>query len=123
MKVLKFKIGDRAWLEANCTKKAMPDKDRVLKYLRSCRVVAASTRLEPDLLGGGGYLGPGGLEFASDGAWLWVRQIDSLIERFNFKLPPEFVKHMSDSDWTPPTKVKLPRPLPVGDVLVSGDDE
>jgi hypothetical protein len=43
----------------------------------------------------------------TDGVWVWPSELAYYVEAFHLRLPTEFVSHMRNNDWQPPSGVDV----------------
>lgn len=78
-----------------------PDEDKIAHYLESAEALAISGSMSDD------YFDPSKkavarLETATDGVWLWPRDLGYYVRNYHVDLPPDFVAHMHQRAWQPP---------------------
>ncbi len=71
------------------------EKKRILSYLRSGTVVSAAPGIMKDVLNGE----PTGREMLvySDGQYAWKSDVIYYVEKYNMRLPEEFIDHIMTS--------------------------
>lgn len=80
---------------------AAEDEEKMVRYLKLSPTFAASGPLVDDVLDSSNKeIAP--LETATDGQWMWPRDLAYYVERYHVELPTEFVNHMRGRDWQPP---------------------
>lgn len=67
----------------------IPDKDRVLQYLKRGEVIGAFAGLARDCLTGERI--PGEYLMLSDGVYAWDTAVTYYFERYNLRLPEDFI--------------------------------
>ena len=70
---------------------AVPEKNKLLLYLKHGRIAAASSIKLKDVLTGE-YI-PGETLYYTDGEYAWRSDLCYYFEKYNFILPPEFISH------------------------------
>lgn len=80
---------------------AASDEDKIVRYLQLSPTFAASGPMVDDALDPSNEaVAP--LETATDGQWMWPRDLAYYVEKYHVELPEEFVKHMRNRDWQVP---------------------
>src|SRR6266581_3349728 len=79
---------------------AMPYVDRVLFYLEAAPTLIATGSMVDDVLNPS-QEGVAREEIATDGEWLWPRDLAYYVKQYNVDLPGAFVQHMRDRGWKP----------------------
>jgi hypothetical protein len=93
-----------------------PDQDRVLEYLRSGHILALPMGANlPDWFDRPHQANPvingqveGGATPMGDGVWFWYAGLIYFIEKYNVRLPEEFVQYAAEQGW------RVNRPLDKG---------
>ena len=81
------------------------DEDKIVRYLQASPTFAASGPMVDDVLDPSSKaVAP--LETATDGQWMWPRDLAYYVEKHHVELPEEFVNHMREQDWRPPELTK-----------------
>lgn len=76
-----------------------PDLQKILRYLRSGRVLISSPSLSFDVISNENKpIGP--IAIITDGVWAWPRELAFYVEKYGISVPLAFVKHMEDASWT-----------------------
>ena len=71
-------------------------------YLGGGTVIAAAMMVTSDILDPADpIIGP--LTILADGVWMWPSDLAYYVQRYHCAVPPDFVQHMREQDWTPPT--------------------
>ncbi len=78
-----------------------PEKARVLNYLRSARVVTLIPGVFHDELDAARPIIDSPHE-VSDGNWTWTLDVPFYFDKYNIRLPDEFVSHMQSNAWKCP---------------------
>ena len=81
--------------------RSVPDLARIAAYLDGAPTLAATGSLVDDVLVAG-RPGVAPLEIATDGVWVWPRDLGYYVRVHAVSLPEAFVRHMRDRQWTPP---------------------
>lgn len=77
------------------------DEDKIVSYLRLSPTFAASGPMVDDVLDPSKKsIAP--LETATDGEWMWPRDLAYYVERYHVELPEDFVNFMRENDWRAP---------------------
>lgn len=97
---------DADWLRARLAH-PLPDKPRVLEYLRGVRWISGIPVINPDPLRPDRYL-PSVL-FRTDGVWAWTSHVEHYVEVHDLSLPAELLAHIRASDYRPPPEADLGR--------------
>ncbi|WP_097245139.1 hypothetical protein [Nocardia amikacinitolerans] len=89
--------------EAQATQ-PLTDRQAILEYMRSAPPVFDVLEDVTDLLDDSTVI-PGGPSLISDGRWIW--RVDSIhyLATYRFNFPEEFLFHVRDSGYRPPTEV------------------
>lgn len=80
---------------------ATSDEDRVVRYLQLSPTFAASGPMVDDVLDPSNK-SVARLETATDGQWMWPRDLAYYVAKYHVELPEEFVRHMRARDWQVP---------------------
>lgn len=77
------------------------DKTKICKYLSEGVVLAACGEVVEDVLNpDNGIIGSP--DAVTDGEWLWPADLVYYVEKYNLKLPDEFVESMKKNNWIIP---------------------
>jgi|OM-RGC.v1.031442003 hypothetical protein len=76
---------------------------RLLDYLFNAPVVLAGRQITHDRFDHAAPPIP--IVYVSDGLWVWSMETATYIDRYNFALPPEFLKHVVQQGGAPPDRV------------------
>jgi len=80
-----------------------PREREIVGYLTDATTLAAAPGpLVDDVLDGSSE-GVAPLEIATDGTWVWPRDLSYYVGRYHVQLPAEFVDHMQRHGWEPRT--------------------
>lgn len=77
------------------------DEDKIVRYLQLSPTFAASGPMVDDVLDPSNKA-VASLETATDGQWMWPRDLAYYVEKYHVELPEEFVNHMRQQDWRVP---------------------
>jgi hypothetical protein len=77
------------------------DQDDIVRYLDGGDTVAATGVLVDDVLDSS-RTAVAPLELATDGAWVWPRDLAYYVRQYNVTLPEDFVSEMRRRAWQPP---------------------
>ncbi len=99
-------ISDPSMREA-MSERPWPNQDRVLKYLRSGQILAITMGANlTDWFDRPGKANPiihgqvcGGTTPMGDGVWFWYAGLIYFIEKYNVRLPEEFIQHAANQGW------------------------
>ena len=73
----------------------------IVRYLRDSPTLAATgVRVNDYLNSDNRAVAP--LETATDGTWIWPRDLPYYVETYSVALPTAFVQHMKQRNWEPP---------------------
>lgn len=87
---IKERYGDKYPALSECLSlSSIPDKDRVLHYLKRGEVIGAFAGSARDCLTGERI--PGEYLLFSDGIYAWDSTVAYYFEKYNFRLPEEFI--------------------------------
>jgi hypothetical protein len=75
------------------------DEDAIVRYLNAGATLAATGSMVDDCLDNT-RKGVAPLEIATDGRWVWPRDLAYYVGEYHVRLPQEFVEHMRAHDWT-----------------------
>lgn len=80
---------------------AQPDEEKIAHYLESAAALSISGSMSDD------YFDPSKkavarLETATDGVWLWPRDLAYYVRNYHVDLAPDFAAHMRQRGWQPP---------------------
>ena len=78
--------------EFQATQSDIPNKKQVLKYLRGCEVIAAAPGIMKDVFSNKAI--PGEMLGYSDGKYYWGSETIYYFEKYNLKLPDDFLKEI-----------------------------
>ena len=88
-------------LAASVRPAAGSDEDKIVRYLQLSPPFAASGPMVDDALDPSNKaVAP--LETATDGQWMWPRDLAYYVEKYHVELPDDFVNHMRHRDWQIP---------------------
>jgi hypothetical protein len=93
-----------------------PHEEQLINYLLKAPVWMVSAGVAKDILTGGTAIGP--LNVRTDGVWAWTDDVAYYVRKYHLSLPEEFLRHIENSQYTPPLAVDLGK-LPIADVLGS----
>lgn len=80
---------------------AAANEDKIIRYLRLSPTFAASGPMVDDAIDPSNKsVAP--LETATDGQWVWPRDLAYYVETYHIELPGDFVSYMQEQDWRPP---------------------
>jgi hypothetical protein len=80
---------------------AQPDESRIVRYLNAAATLAATGSVVDDALDDTKKaVAP--LEIATDGIWVWPRDLSYYVANYHLALPAEFIEHMRVCSWAPP---------------------
>jgi len=78
----------------------IPDEARIVGYLNGGATLAATGSMVNDYFDGTKQaIAP--LEIATDGSWVWPRDLAYYVRQYHAVLPEEFVEHMRRDGWKP----------------------
>jgi hypothetical protein len=78
-----------------------PDEMAIVRYLEAGATLAATGSMVDDCLDGAKKaVAP--LEIATDGRWVWPRDLAYYVGEYHVRLPPDFVEHMRARGWKAP---------------------
>lgn len=91
-------------LPASRTGRVIPDRDRILEYLRTAPGVFDVLDVETDLLGGTDQIRSAS-SLISDGGWIW--RVDSIhyLGNYPIDIPDAFLTHVRERGYRPPGAV------------------
>jgi hypothetical protein len=75
---------------------------RIVSYLESGALFIACPGLVRDALEECGQV-IGSPHVRTDGVWAWPSDLPYYVRRYRVELPKEFVKHMEENGWQPPS--------------------
>ena len=75
-----------------------PNHEEILGYLRDGNIVAQAPGLAVDVLDPEEPLGES-IKLLSDGTWVWPNDLAYFFEKYNVRLPSDFVEHMRQHGW------------------------
>jgi len=83
------------------------DQDKVLQYLRSGHILAVTMGADlPDWFDRSQRANPiingqveGGATPMGDGVWFWYAGLIYFVEKYNVRLPEEFIQHAAEQNW------------------------
>jgi hypothetical protein len=78
-----------------------PDEAAIVHYLNAGTTLAATGSMVDDYLDDT-KKGVAHLEIATDGSWVWPRDLAYYVGAYHVRLPPEFVEHMRSNGWKAP---------------------
>jgi hypothetical protein len=79
---------------------AQPNEPRIVQYLNVAVTLATTGSVVDDALDATKKaIAP--LEIATDGIWVWPRDLAYYVRNYHVVLPPEFVEHMRKCSWNP----------------------
>jgi hypothetical protein len=79
-----------------------PYEREMVRYLTAAATLAAAAGpLVDDVLDPTNE-GVAPLEIATDGIWVWPRDLAYYLQTYHVELPGEFLAHMRQHNWTPP---------------------
>jgi hypothetical protein len=86
-------------------------KDKVLAYLKSGHFFAHYWHYCSDLLKAERTHIEQGSDVFTDSVWSWTGEVTYYVEKYNLRLPAEFLSHMELNDWKVPPFIKggIPR--------------
>ena len=76
------------------------DEERIVQYLRRGVGFAATCYFE-DVIAGRGVEA---VVFMTDGEWVWTNALLYYVERYHWRVEPEFVAHMQSMGWRVPAE-------------------
>lgn len=79
-----------------------PDEHRLVEYLRSGSILAATGSRVHDILSPDREL-IDGLHLFTDGQWFWYSDLAHYVEQYHVALDERFVQHAQDQNWAAPT--------------------
>jgi hypothetical protein len=102
-----FGTGNDPSMRESMSEQPWPDQERVLEYLRSGRVLALTMGADlTDWFDRPARANPvidgqveGGTTPMSDGVWFWYAGLIHFVEKYNVRLPEEFVRHAAGQGW------------------------
>lgn len=80
---------------------AHPDEPAMVRYLTTAATLAAAASPLVDDALDHTRRGVAALEIATDGTWVWPRDLAYYLEAYHVQLPAEFVTHMRRQNWQP----------------------
>ncbi|MFE4649771.1 hypothetical protein [Streptomyces sp. NPDC056707] len=80
---------------------ADPDELRLVEYLRSGTILAATASPVHDILSPGREL-IDGLHLLTDGQWFWYSDLAHYVEQYHVALDERFVQHAQGRNWAAP---------------------
>lgn len=81
---------------------AVAQEAAVIKYLDSGQLFAAVPGVEDDVLSAERPI-IGALHIRTDGCFAWPSTLSYWLKQYHIALPPEFIDHMENNGWSPPT--------------------
>ena len=87
-----FEHHGKDYPEFQTTQSDIPNKTQVLRYLRSCKVIAAAPGIMRDAFTG--KVIPGEMLAYSDGKYYWGSEAIYYFEKYNLKLPDDFLNEI-----------------------------
>ena len=81
---------------------AQPDEARIVQYLSAAATLAATGSMAAGALDAT-RKAVARLETATDGKWVWPRDLAYYVDTYHIVLPSEFVEHMRRGSWNPPS--------------------
>ncbi|MET8405944.1 hypothetical protein [Streptomyces sp900116325] len=107
-------------LRAAVRDEAGPDELRLVQYLRSGAVLAATASSVHDVLSPGHEL-IDGLRLHTDAQWFWYSDLAHYVERYHVALDEEFLQHARDQDFTSP-QLSLTDLVKIEETLFESED-
>jgi hypothetical protein len=98
---LKHGRPDGPSLRAALRDHAGPDEPRLVEYLRSGSILAATGSRVHDVLNPGRAL-IDRLHLLTDGRWFWYSDLAHYVEQYHVALDERFVQHAQDQNWAAP---------------------
>jgi hypothetical protein len=84
-----------------CLQQVNPNEAAIVQYLNTGATLAATGSMADDYLDKTKKaVAP--LEIATDGRWVWPRDLAYYVREYHVRLPTEFVEHMRRSGWKSP---------------------
>lgn len=74
---------------------------QIVSYLKSGVLFIATPGVVEDVLAPGHLIGSP--HILTDGVWAWPGDLAHYVEKYHVRLPAEFVTHMENQDWAPPS--------------------
>lgn len=79
----------------------LDDEASIIQYLLTAKVMATTGQLLGDVLDSSA--GDVSVEnIRTDGTWVWPEVLAYYVERYHVSLPPDFVQHVRQVNYTPP---------------------
>lgn len=75
------------------TPAAIPEKNKVLHYMKNCKVIAAAPGRMRDVFSNTSI--PGEMLAYSDGTYYWSTEAIYYFDKYNLQLPDDFIKHIT----------------------------
>ena len=89
-------------LRASVGQLASPHVPELVGYLESAPALATTGSLVDDVLDGA-QKGVARLEVATDGEWVWPRDLAYYVSRYRVGLPADFIEHIHAAHGAPPS--------------------
>ena len=96
------------------------DKGRMTHYLTAGVIAVAAPGVAFDILQESSDKPIGSRGVKTDGEWIWPSELVFYVNRYNIRLPEEFVLHCIHNDWRVPEGVDV---LSIASILMSKTEE